>query len=322
MLQIMAGVKISKEFKIGLLVTIALALLYWGFNFLKGEDVFSRERVYYAVYRDVGGLQKSNPVTVNGMNVGRVRDMYFSGDTRPDVVVEILLTNSLNIPKNSKARITSSDLLGSKAIELRLGDALDYAESGDTLIAEVAESLKDEIDRHLTPIKSRAESIMVTIDSVLTMVNSLFTEGNMDNISKTISNLSNSFENLSSTTGTIDTLLTGQRTRMERILENVEYLTLTFRNNEDNFNDILGNLSAMSDSLAQIHFSETIMNVNQTVERLASVTQKINEGTGSLGMLINNDTLYFELERSAREMNLLLEDIRLNPRRYVRFSVF
>lgn len=318
----MAGVKISKEFKIGLLVTIALALLYWGFNFLKGEDVFSRERVYYAVYRDVGGLQKSNPVTVNGMNVGRVRDMYFSGDTRPDVVVEILLTNSLNIPKNSKARITSSDLLGSKAIELRLGDALDYAESGDTLIAEVAESLKDEIDRHLTPIKSRAESIMVTIDSVLTMVNSLFTEGNMDNISKTISNLSNSFENLSSTTGTIDTLLTGQRTRMERILENVEYLTLTFRNNEDNFNDILGNLSAMSDSLAQIHFSETIMNVNQTVERLASVTQKINEGTGSLGMLINNDTLYFELERSAREMNLLLEDIRLNPRRYVRFSVF
>jgi phospholipid/cholesterol/gamma-HCH transport system substrate-binding protein len=318
----MTGVNISKEFKIGLLVTIALALLYWGFNFLKGEDVFSRERVFYAIYKDVGGLQKANPVTVNGMNVGRVRDMYFSGDTRPDVVVELLLTNSLNIPKNSKAKITSSDLLGSKAVELNLGDALDFAESGDTLLSEVAESLKDEIDRHLKPIKSRAESIMATVDTVLILVNSLFTEGNIDNISKTISNLSNSFENLSSTTGMIDTLLTGQRTRMERILENIEYLTLTFRNNEDNFNEILGNLSSMSDSLAQIHFSETMMNVNQSVERLASVTQKISEGTGSLGMLINNDTLYFELERSAREMNLLLEDIRLNPRRYVRFSVF
>jgi phospholipid/cholesterol/gamma-HCH transport system substrate-binding protein len=314
--------KISKEFKIGLLVTIALALLYWGFNFLKGEDVFSKERVYYAVYNDVGGLQKANPVTVNGMNVGRVRDMYFSGDTHPDVIVEILLTNSLHIPRNSKARIISSDLLGSKAIELELGDALDFAQSGDTLIAEVAESLKDEIDRHLKPLKNRAESIMLTVDSVLTMVNSLFTEGNMDNISKTIANISNSFENLSSTTGTIDTLLTGQRTRMVRILENVEYLTLTFRNNEDNFNNIIGNLSSMSDTLAQIHFAETMLNVNQTVERLSEVTQKMDEGTGSLGMLINNDTLYFELERSAREMNLLLEDIRLNPRRYLRFSVF
>jgi len=315
-------VKLSKEFKIGLIVTLALALLYWGFNFLKGEDVFSNDRVFYAVYRDVGGLQKANPVIVRGLNVGRVRNMYFSAGVEPEVIVEILVTNKIIIPENSKAKIISADFLGSKSVEIILGDALVYAESGDTLLSEVAESLKDEIDRQLMPIKNRAESIMVTVDTVLILVNSLFSEGNIDNITKIITNLSNSFENLSSTTGTIDTLFSGQRTRMERILENLEYLTLTFRNNEENFNDILSNLSSISDTLAQIHFSETMVHVGQTVEKMAAVSDKLNQGTGSLGMLINNDSLYLELERSAREMNLLLEDIRLNPRKYVRFSVF
>jgi phospholipid/cholesterol/gamma-HCH transport system substrate-binding protein len=315
-------VKISKEFKIGLLVTIALALLYWGFNFLKGEDVFSRERVFYALYRDVGGLQKANQVTIHGVTVGRVRNIYFSSDVHPEVVVEFLLTNNIKIPKDSKAKIVSSDLLGSKAVELILGGSQDYAVQGDTLLSEVAETLKEEIDRQLMPIKSRAENIMVTIDTVLLLVNSLFSEGNLDNISKMITSLSNSFENLSSTTGTIDTLLTGQRTRMERILLNLEHLTITFRNNEDNFNEILSNLSSISDSLAQIHFAETMLNLNHTVAKIADISEKIDEGTGSLGMLINNDTLYFELEKSAREMHLLLEDIRLNPRRYLRFSIF
>jgi phospholipid/cholesterol/gamma-HCH transport system substrate-binding protein len=315
-------VKFSKEFKIGLLVTLALALLYWGFNFLKGEDVFSNDRVFYAVYKDVGGLQKANPVIVSGLNVGRVRNIYFSHDVKPDVIVEILLTNKLKIPANSKAKIISADLLGSKSVEIILGDALVFAESGDTLLSGVAESLKEEIDRQLMPIKSRAESIMVTIDTVLILFNSMFSEGNIDNISKIITNLSSSFENLSSTTETIDTLLTGQRTRMERILENLEFITLTFRNNEKNFNDILRNLSSISDTLAQIHFSETMMQVSQTVEKMASVSDKLDQGTGSLGMLINDEKLYMELERSARELNLLLEDIRLNPRKYVRFSVF
>ena len=113
--------KLSKEFKIGLIVIISLALLYWGFNFLKGEDVFSNERVFIALYKDVGGLDKANPVTVNGLTVGHVRDMNFSKDGKANVVIELIINNSIAIPKNSIARIASSDLLGSKTVEIILG---------------------------------------------------------------------------------------------------------------------------------------------------------------------------------------------------------
>lgn len=314
--------KLSKEFKIGIVVAVAFALLYWGFNFLKGKDIFSKERVFVAVYDDVAGLGKTNPVNINGLSVGQVRNMYFSTDGQAKVIIELVVKNQIPIPINSLAKIVSSDLLGSKAVDIILGDALQYAQPGDTLISDVESSIKDEVNRQLQPLKLKAESLMNSVDTTLSMLQSIFSNDNTRNFSKSVQSVANSFENLESTTSTLDTLMTGQKNRMERILENIEQITLNLRNNEGNLNNIIANFSSISDTLAQIQFAHTMQQVDETMANLAQVSGKINNGEGSLGMLVNNDSLYLELEKTSRDLNLLLEDIRLNPKKYVKFSVF
>jgi phospholipid/cholesterol/gamma-HCH transport system substrate-binding protein len=314
--------KVSKEFKIGLIVIISLALLYWGFNFLKGEDIFSNERIFIAVYKDVGGLDRANTVTINGLTVGQVRNMSFSSDGKANVVIELIVKNPILIPKNSVARIASSDLLGSKTVDIILGNSNEFAASGDTLISETGVSIKEEVSRQLQPLKNKAEGLLVSIDTVISMLNNLFSKSNTDNISRSVAHIAGSFENLESTTSTLDHLMTEEKSRIERILENVESISLNLRNSENELDQIFTNFSSFSDTLAKVNLVETIKKVNSTMTELSDISKKINSGKGSLGMLINNDSLYIELESASRELNLLLEDIRLNPKKYVKFSVF
>jgi phospholipid/cholesterol/gamma-HCH transport system substrate-binding protein len=183
-------------------------------------------------------------------------------------------------------------------------------------------SIKEEVNRQLRPLKLKAENLMSQIDTVLTMLQGLVSDDNTDNFSKSVMHIANSFENLENTTSTLDTLMTGQKKRMENILENIESITLNLKQNEKNINNIIANFSSVSDSLAKIQFAKIMANVDKTMKNMAAISDKINRGEGSMGMLVNNDTLYLELEKSSRELNLLLEDIRLNPKKYVRFSVF
>ena len=285
-------------------------------------DIFSNDRVVYAVYEDVGGLEKANPVKINGLTVGQVRNMYFSNDGEAHIILELVLRNKLPVPQNSTAKIVSSDILGSKAVDIILGNSPELVESGDTLMAEIEISIKEEVSRQLQPIKTKAENLMMSIDTVLTMLNGLFSNSNTRNIAKSVEHMANSFENLENTTSTLDTIISGQRNRLENIFGNIESITHNLQSNEDNLNNIISNLSSFSDTLAQARVAETIGNVNKTMAEVSEIAKKINSGEGSLGMLVNDDSLYIELEKSSRELNLLLEDIRLNPKRYVKFSVF
>jgi phospholipid/cholesterol/gamma-HCH transport system substrate-binding protein len=314
--------KINKEFKIGFVILVALGLTYWGFNFLKGEDVFSRERVYVAVYNNVGGLGKANPVFINGLRVGQVRDMYFQSERTSEVVVEMIITNPVPIPKNSVANIFDADLLGSKAIEISLGNSAELAESGDTLIASKEISLKDQVSKQFEPLKNKAEKLMLSIDTMLIGLNQLFDKSNTTNITKSMKYIANSFQNLESTTATLDSLMTGQRRRMEQILKNAESITQNLAENGDNFDHIMANLSSFSDSLAQSNFKSTVNSANKAMADMAVIMERINNGEGSLGLLVNDDSLYIELAKSSRDLNLLLEDIRKNPKKYVKVSVF
>ena len=285
-------------------------------------DIFSNERVFYAAYEDVGGLERANPVKVNGLSVGQVRNMYFSSDGQANIIIEMVVKNKIPLPKNSTAKIVSSDILGSKAVDIILGKSTEFIESGDTLKSDIEISIKEEVSRQLQPIKTKAENLMMSIDTVLAMLNNLFSNTNTRNIAKSVEHMANSFENLESTTSTIDTILKGQRNRLENIFGSIESITQNLQSNEDNLNNIISNLSSFSDTLAQARVAETINNVNMAMSEVAGITKKINNGEGSLGMLVNDDSLYIELEKSSRELNLLLEDIRLNPKKYVKFSVF
>ena len=311
-----------KPVLIGFTFILALALIIWGYNFLKGKDIFKKQMIFYAKYDEVSGLEVANPVLINGYRVGQVNQLYFHPDMSGDIMVVLMLDKKFPIPKNSYARIISSDIMGSKAVDIDLGDALELAKSGDTLSASLESSLKEEVNAQVQPIKRKAENLLSSIDSLVVAIQTVFNESAVDNLTSSFNDIRQTFANLKSTTSNIDTLVDQEGNRISAILENIDSLSFTLRQNRENIARIIANFETISDSLAQADIPGTFTRANKSLDNLDAILAKINKGEGTLGMLLHNDTLYMEINRSAAELNKLLEDIRLNPKRYVKFSLF
>lgn len=313
--------KIKREVKVGFLVVFTLAFLYWGMNFLKGRNFFNKSRVFYAVYDQVNGLVESNEIIINGYKVGSVSEIKFI-DTKGRMCVKLLVENDIRIPKNSVAKIYSSNLMGSKAIEILLGDSKDLLESGDTLTSKMALTVSEEVSVQMLPLKRKAEDLMLSIDSVLAVIQYVFNEETRDNLKKSFESIKFTIQNLESTSYNLDTLVSSQRVRLGNIFANVESITGNIKNNNAKLTNIINNFSTLSDTLSKVKIATTINNANKALQDVSEITEKINSGKGSMGMLLNNDSLYKNLESSSKELTLLIEDMRLNPNRYVSFSVF
>lgn len=304
--------KISKEVKIGLLISIAIACFIWGLNFLKGKDLFTLRTQYFAVYDNVDGLVSSNPVTINGMVVGKVNKIFFHPNLSGKLIVHIIMDNTeLSLPKNTVAAIISTGLLGGKGVELRLGNAKEFAKTTDTLLSFLDKGLMGQLD----PIKTKSENLMASIDSVMQVMQSIFNNDTKNNITETIRNFKN-------TSATLDNLLATEKVKLAKITQNVESITANLKDNNKQLTNILTNFSAISDSLAKSNLLATIDNANKAVKQTSEIVEKINSGKGSIGMLVHNDTLYRNLESSSKNLDLLVEDLRLHPKRYVHLSVF
>ncbi len=311
-----------KQILIGVSFILAIALFIWGYNFLKGKDIFNKQTIYYAKYHEVSGLEISNPVSINGVRIGQVSKMYFDPDMSGDVIVELMIHTDFPIPDNTIARIFSADLMGSKSVELKLGNSAVLAKDGDTLATSIEVGLKDEVNAQVQPIKAKAESLLASIDSLVVAFQAIFNESARKNLSESFDNINKSVSNLQSTTFNLDTLMITEGNRVSSILKNIDSLTYTLSENRKKFASIISNFEMVSDSLAKADIPATFNRANNTLDELEIILAKINNGEGTIGMLMHNDTLYFELNRTAEELNLLLKDIRENPKRYVKFSVF
>ncbi len=307
---------------IGLSFLIALALFIWGYNFLKGKNIFSKQTIFYAKYEEVSGLEVANPVLINGYRVGQVNELFFDPSMSGDIIVVLMLENQFPIPKDTYARIISADIMGSKAVELDIGIAEDLAVSGDTLATSLEASLKDAVSAQVQPIKMKAENLLLSIDSLVVAIQTVFNESAVENLTKSFNDIRKTFANLQSTTSNIDTLVDRESNRIASILENIDSLSYTLKHNRGNISNIINNLEVVSDSLARADIPGTFKRANKSLEKLDVILAQIQSGEGSLGLLLHNDTLYMEVEKSAEELNKLLEDIRLNPKRYVKFSLF
>jgi phospholipid/cholesterol/gamma-HCH transport system substrate-binding protein len=309
-------VTIKKEVKIGGIVVIAVFLFIYGLNFLKGKNIFTARTHYYVLYKNVGGLTESNPVYLNGFVVGKVNKISFTPDMKGGIVVDFVLReNDLKIPKNTIARIFSDGLLGTKAIGLDFGNATEYAKSGDTLLPNLENSLTDQMSEQLMPVKDKAESLIVRADSLMAVITKLFSPGVNDN-------LRHSIENVNSITLNVNGMVAEQRKRLDAITANVESISKNLKENNQNLSIVMANFKNISDSIAKANLTQTLNNANIAVKQTAEIMDKINSGKGSLGMLVNNDSLYKHLDMASRDLDRLLVDLKEHPKRYVHISVF
>ncbi|NLF42108.1 MAG: MCE family protein, partial [Bacteroidales bacterium] len=273
-------------------------------------------------YPQVSNLIETNPVSINGVKIGLVDKIFFHPDGSGKIIVKCIIGKDIKIPKNSIAQLYSSDLLGTRAIELLLGDSKEFIQSGDTLISQTQASLGEEVSKEILPIKLKAEELLSSIDSVLIVVQTIFNEQTRNNIYQSIESLKMTVATIEKTTRTIDTTFTQQATRLAHIVANAESISTNLKNNNENITNILSNLSSITDDITKANLVQTIENANNAVARLDTVIAKINSGEGSLGLLLNDKELYQNLDKSALELNKLLEDIRNNPEKYLSIKLF
>lgn len=314
--------KLSKEVKIGIISIIAIACFIYGFNFLKGINFFSHKNKFYAVYKDIDGLVEANPLKINGYNVGIVSDIELSSDLSKGVVITMLLDSKINLPKNTIAKIVSSDIMGTKSIMLVLGNSSEYAVNGDTLLSEKEENLKQSVDRAIAPLKQKAEGLISSIDSVMMVVQEILNKDARKNLSASFESINLALRSLQTTSNRLDTLVVSEKHKISGILTKINTLATTFADNSDKFSNIINNFSSISDSLAKANITSTINNANSALVQTAEVMHKINTGQGTIGLLVNNDSLYRKLDKSSEDLDKLLLDLQNNPRRYVHFSAF
>lgn len=308
--------KVSNETKIGALTAIAIVVLILGYNFLRGNDILSREQRFYAVYGHVDGLNISKPVLVNGFQIGRVSDMKLqpSGKT----LVEFKINKDYLIPENSVARLMSTDLLGNKAIEFELGNSKVNAESQDTLRSNVERSLAESVQ----PVQKKAEAIITKMDSLLTSVNTILNPSFQKNIDRSFKSVASTLETIDRTTKKVDGLVGSESGRIGKILANFESISGNLRNNNQHISHIVANFDQLSNQVAKTNIQETLANANKAMTDLQAAINKINNGTGSIGLLLNDDKLYNNLNNSAANLDKLMIDLKANPKRYVSFSIF
>ncbi|WP_214070425.1 MlaD family protein [Mucilaginibacter sp. dw_454] len=308
--------KISNETKIGALTCIVIAMLILGYSFLKGNDVFSGSNKYYAIYKSVDGLTVSKPVLVNGFQIGHVSKMQLHEDGR--TTVEFKIKSEYNIPVNTLAKLVSTDLLGSKAIVFLLGDSKQYAENKDTLRADIQGSLAES----LQPIQTKAENLMTKLDSSLASINAILNPNFQKNVDRSFASIANSLQTLEGTTKKIDALVGSQSTHIDGILANAETVSGNLKVTSVGLNKVTDNFQKFSGDLANGNIQQTLDNANKAVSELQQTIASMNSTKGSLGLLVNDDKLYKNLQSASDNLNLLFIDLKANPKRYVHFSVF
>ncbi len=264
----------------------------------------------------------AKPVYVNGLQVGQVSRLYFASDLSGDIIVELVIQNKFPIPKNSIAHIFSADLMGSKSITLILGDSKVPVKSGDTLLTSVEGSLMESVNKQVAPLKAKAEVLMGSVDTLIAAFNAVMNDETVKSLSSSIKDIQSTFKNLASTTSRLDDLATSEGNRLSNILTNTDSLIATLNSNREGLSRIIGNFESISDSLSKANIAAIIYKADSSINSLNQILAKINEGQGTAGKLMNNDSLYRELNKSAEELNKLLKDVRENPKRYVKFSLF
>ncbi|MEJ8844486.1 MlaD family protein [Lacibacter sp. H375] len=306
--------KVSNETKVGALTVIAVTLLILGFNFLKGKTLLKKSNVLYARFPDVGALEPANQVKIKGYRIGNVYKIDKLDKDVSEVVVTINLLDEINIPSNSVAVINSS-LTGNSSISVLPGNSKTFLAKGDTLLSASNPDILSKITTSIDPVMANVKQAVDSLKLLLSNVNSMFDE-------KTKANLRHTIANLKSTSDELNVMLNSKNGALSKTLNNVEAFTTNLNTNNEKLNTTIENFKTTSQKLSELQLKETVTNLNNSITQLQGILQKANSKDGSLGLLIHDPKLYNNLQNTTRSLNILLDDFKLHPKRYINVSVF
>ena len=306
--------KISNETKVGVLTITALTILILGFNFLKGKDLFKKSKRIYAVFSDMGSLEKSNEVKINGLPIGAVYDKKELDKDVTGIVVTINLTRDINIPVNSIAYIASG-LVGASYIVIEKGNSTQYMKPGDTLKTRIDNGILGDVKAQLNPTVAKVKDVLDSLKQTLSGVNTLFNAENKANIMQTLANLNRASSSLNG-------LLDNQTGPLAKTLNNASELTSELKKNTENINSTISNAKIASEKLAALELKPTVDSLNAMISQLKATAARISSKDGTLGALLYDKTLYNKLNDAILSAEILMDDLRTNPKRYVNLSIF
>jgi len=312
--------RISKYVKIGFLMVFSITALVWGLSYLKGHDFFKPVNYYYARYPKIDGLQESGHVTVNGLRIGMVKTIEFVPDRSGDLIVTFMIDNDFRIPVSSAAHIVSSDIMGTREVKLAWSDTTVYFTPGDTIPGVIEGDLKEQVSLQVLPLKKKAEELLSTIDSAITVLTVIFNEDARKNLSESFENINQTILNLEKTSQVISDLMIQEKTNISKLVSNMEGITGTLKNNSGRFDNVIRNLSTLSDTLAALPFTPVITDMSKAVNSLQVILAKISSDQSTAGLLLNDDELYYNINGLTANLERLMSDIRNNPKRYLHFS--
>lgn len=301
----------SKEFKTGVVAIIIIGVFIWGFNFLKGQNLFEGNARHFLIeYNNIQGLNKASIVTINGLQVGKVVDIRFNDDPEKKgrLVVEISLENDFEFSKNSVAKIYSASLLGGQSLAIIPSYEGDLAVSGDYLKGEVESDIFASVGEKLNPLQAKLENVIVSADSLFQGVNQVLNKQTRESLNRSVKGLEYTISDFRKTLRSVNTLLDSSQTSIKGTLGNAERLT--------------ANVASISDTLLNANLGQTIEKMELTLSNVNALMDSLKVGTGTIGKLLTDDQLYTNLTNASKEMEELLREMKLNPKRFVHFSLF